>query len=374
MLYWLLSTSKQKGCWVAPIYNQCKKVFTEIVGASHSIIQEKNKADLTIKFINGSTLQFLSAERPDSIRGFSFNYLVIDEAAYVKEIALLEAIFPTLTALGKKCLMISTPASKNHFYKYYLKGLNGDGDYISFSGKSTDNPFIDEEFIQEQRASLPAEIFAQEYLAEFSDATSQVFKGLDQVCVVPNYEQPIKAKRYFAGIDTGLSNDWSVLSIFEETGKLCYLKRLKGENIQTIANQFTTTLQQYPINGGYIETNGIGKAMFDLISPKIRKMRPFTTTQDSKTQIVRLLIEDIQNQIIELPNKDLEPEVYKELSLYTYKLNTNGKLSFSHPQGMNDDIVDSLMLANKARNEIQTNKIYIGKPNISFGNDRSRIM
>jgi hypothetical protein len=47
--------------------------------------------------------------------------------------------------------------------------------------------------------------------------------------------------------------------------------------------------------------------------------------------------------------------------LYTYKLNTNGKLSFTHPQGIHDDIVDSIMLANKARNEIQTNKIYIGR-------------
>jgi hypothetical protein len=373
LLYWLLSTGNQKGAWISPIYNQAKKVFNELVGASHSLIQEKNKADLTIKFLNGSTLQFLSAERPDSIRGFSFHYLVIDEAAYVKENAILEAILPTLTALGKKCLMISTPAAKNHFYKYYLKGIDQSGDYASFSGKSTDNPFIDEQFIEEQRVSLPAEIFAQEYLAEFSDATSQVFKGLDNVCVVNQYEQPNKAKRYFAGIDTGLSNDWSVLTIFEETGRLVFLKRLKGENIQAIASQFTDVLSRYNINGGYIETNGIGKAMFDLINPRIRKMRPFTTTQDSKTQIVRLLIEDIQNQVVELSSRELEPELYRELSLYTYKLNTNGKLSFSHPAGMNDDIVDSLMLANKARNEIQTNSIYIGKP--TFGsNHRSRIM
>ena len=58
-------------------------------------------------------------------------------------------------------------------------------------------------------------------------------------------------------------------------------------------------------------------------------------------------------------NKELEPELFKELTLYTYKLSNNGKLSFSHPNGIHDDLVDSLMLANKARNEIQSNKMYI---------------
>jgi hypothetical protein len=71
------------------------------------------------------------------------------------------------------------------------------------------------------------------------------------------------------------------------------------------------------------------------------------------------LISDLEAHIIELPTKELEPEVYKELSLYTYKLSNNGKLSFTHQNGLHDDIVDAIMLANKARNEIRSNKMYI---------------
>lgn len=113
ILYWLLSNKGQKGAWIAPIYNQCKKVFTELTNASHEIITRQNKADLTIEFINGSTLQFLSTDNYNTIRGFSFNYMVVDEAAYVKEEAINEAVFPTLSAIGKKCLIISTPKAKN---------------------------------------------------------------------------------------------------------------------------------------------------------------------------------------------------------------------------------------------------------------------
>ena len=78
--------------------------------------------------------------------------MVIDEAAYIKENAFQEAILPTLTAIGKKCLIISTPKSKNWFYKYYLKGVSDSIDYVSFRGHSTDNPYIDQSFIAEQKA------------------------------------------------------------------------------------------------------------------------------------------------------------------------------------------------------------------------------
>ena len=359
LLYWLLQKPNQKGAWISPIYNQAKKVFQELSDASNSIIQQSNKAELTIKFINGSTLQFLSSERADSVRGFSFNYMVVDEAAYVNERGFETAILPTLTAIGKKCLIISTPKSKNWFYKYYLKGINDSIEYISFRGKSTDNPYIDQSFIAEQRLSLPNDIFRQEYEAEFTDAGSEVFRGVEQACIVPQYNKQDKSSRCFAGIDVGLSNDYSVLTILNEAGRVLLIDRLRGENISTIANRFNDILSRFRIEGGYVEENGIGAAMRDLIIPRNRRIRGFTTTQDSKTQIVRTLISDLEAGILELPTKELEPEMFKELTLYTYKLSNNGKLSFSHPNGIHDDLVDSLMLANKARNEIRSNKMYI---------------
>ena len=359
LLYWLLHKPNQKGCWISPIYNQAKKVFQELSDASQSIIQSSNKAELTLKFLNGSTVQFLSSERPDSVRGFSFHYMVVDEAAYVNERGFETAILPTLTALGKKCLIISTPKSKNWFYKYYLRGLDNHDEYISFRGQSTDNPYIDQSFIAEQRLSLPDDIFRQEYMAEFTDAGSEVFRGVDQACIVPQYTHSDKASRCFVGIDTGLSNDYSVLCIMNEAGRVLLIDRLRGENINTIANRFNDILSKFRIEGGYVEENGIGAAMRDLVIPRNRRIRGFTTTQDSKTTIVRTLISDLESSIIELPTKELEPEVYKELSLYTYKLSNNGKLSFTHQNGLHDDIVDALMLANKARNEIRSNKMYI---------------
>jgi hypothetical protein len=175
MLYWLLKTPNQKGVWITPIYNQCKKIFQELTNAANPLITAQNKADLTITFINGSTLQFLSTNNYNTIRGFSFHYMVIDEAAFIREEAINEAVLPTLTALGKKCLIISTPKSKNWFYHYFLRGNVSSDVYISFKGVSRDNPYVNRNFLIEQQKSLPKDIYNQEYLAEFTDAGQDVF-------------------------------------------------------------------------------------------------------------------------------------------------------------------------------------------------------
>ena len=375
MLYWLLKNKNQKGCWVSPIYNQAKKVFQELSSASNQIITSSNKADLTITFVNGSTIQFLSAERYDSIRGFSFNYMIIDECAYIREEALTEAILPTLSALGKKVLMISTPKSKNWFYTYYLKGLDEGGDYISFRGISTDNPHINKDFIAEQAKSLPTEIYRQEYLAEFSESTNDVFRGLEAVCNLNNWDETRTTRDYF-GIDFGMSNDYTVCTILSESGRCKKILRFNGKSYEESSKTIINELKRYNIKAGYVETNGPGQAIFELIKGYFRQTKPFYTSQDSKAQAVRKLIYDIEEMVIELPSKDLFPELYNELSSYTYKVNTNGKLSFSHPPGYSDDCVDSLWLANLAREELGNNRnsLYIGSINKGKTNGRVKTM
>jgi len=365
MLYWLLQNPKQKGAWISPIYNQCRKVFDELISAAHSIIVKQNKAELTIEFINGSTLVFLSSENYNNIRGFSFNYMVIDEAAFVKQDAIEQAIMPTLTAIGKKCLIISTPKSKNWFYEYFVRGNTLNNVYISFKGISRDNPYVDKDFLIEQHKSLPREIYYQEYLAEFTDAGNDVFTNLDLVCMLDEFGIPNRSERYFIGVDTGISNDFTVCVIQSESGRVEKILRTNGRTFEEIGKDIVLECSRWNIVGGFCEVNGIGLAMFELLKPRIRKLMPFTTTQDSKTKGVRKLIYDIQEGKVELPSKQLMPEVFNEMSAYTFKYAANGNISFTHPNGMHDDVVDAIMLANLARNEqaFSKSKIYIGNIN-----------
>jgi hypothetical protein len=365
LLYWLLQNPNQKGCWVSPVYNQCRKVFQELTNASHEIITKSNKAELTVEFVNGSTLIFLSSERPDSIRGFSFNYVIVDEASFVSEQAVNEAIFPTLSALGKKCLIISTPKSKNWFFNAYLKGLDEGGDYISFRGESAENPYISQTFVEEQRRSLPDSIFRAEYMAEFTDAGNDVFSNLDNVCIINGWNEPRNGEKYFAGIDFGISNDFSVCTIISGTGRVAHVERINGSSYAEIAKRFITNLKRFRITSGYAEVNGPGLPVFELISKEVRNLKEFYTSNESKNQGIRTLIYDIQEGVLELPSKDFFPHLYNELNAYSYKVNATGTISFNAPNGYFDDCVMSLMLANESRTKsvVKKSGIYIGQGN-----------
>jgi len=294
-----------------------------------------------------------------------FCLVIIECAAFVKQDAVNEAILPTLTALGKKCLIISTPKSKNWFYEYFVRGNTSSNVYISFKGISRDNPYVSKDFLVEQHKSLPRDIYYQEYLAEFTDAGNDVFTNLDLVCMLDEWGIPNRAERYYIGVDTGITNDYSVCVIQSESGRVEKIIRTNGRTFEEIGKDIVFECRKWNIVGGFCETNGIGLAMFELLKPQIRKLMPFTTTQDSKTKGVRKLIYDIQEGKVELPSKQLMPEVFNEMSAYTFKYAANGNISFTHPNGMHDDVVDGIMLANLARNEqaFSKSKIYIGNIN-----------
>lgn len=352
-LYWLLKHNNTKLGYITPIYALGKEVFDIIQSKTYELIESSNKSDLTIKFINGSTIKFLSADRADSVRGFRFHYLIMDEVAYIQKDAIENAILPTLNPLGKKCLMISTPRGKNHFYEYYLKGQQGDKDYISHRIPLSDCPYIKNELIEEARRSLPTDVFRAEYNAEFTDSTNDVFQNLEINCVLNAWTDYNRGDRYFAGIDVGLSADYSVLTIINEAGRVVYVDRVNNDTLENISIRFGTAIQRYSVSAIYVEGNGVGVGLYELINKRFRNVKKYITTQDNKMTAVRTLLTDLDAGRLELPSKDFFPPLYNELSAYTFKYSANGKISFSHPNGMNDDCVDSLWMANQARNELK---------------------
>lgn len=343
MLYWLLSTPKQKGGWISPVFAQAKSVMDQIVSNSQAVIESSNRMEGTIVFVNGSTLKFLSSDSPDNIRGFRFTHLILDEAAFHKESSINTAILPTLNPSGKKCLMISTPRGRNHFYHWYNRD-----NVVATSFPLTECPYINQDLVDEARQSLPPDIFRQEFEAAFVDSANDVFTGVERVSTIGMFSLQ-KYQDAYVGIDTGLTDDMSVLTIMSPVGRVLWVEALNNRTIQEIADKFKNIMGNFNIVGGYVETNGIGKAMADLVRPKFRKIRELSMTQDRKMDMVRKLISDIETMTVELPSDDLLPELHKEFGSYTYKLSNNGKLSFTHAPGQHDDYLDSLMLCNYSR-------------------------
>ena len=90
MLYFAINDKNTTTCFISPIYSQARKVMEEMYEAikDSDIIERVNFSNFEIKLKTGSKILFKSAEREDGLRGYTFDYLLIDEASYIKESAI----------------------------------------------------------------------------------------------------------------------------------------------------------------------------------------------------------------------------------------------------------------------------------------------
>ncbi len=339
--YWAINNPGSKIGWVSPVYKQSEKVFDEMARAFQPDFIKVNAQKLTIE-VNGSTIQFFSAERYHNIRGFTFDYLVCDEFAFMAEQAWTEVLRATVLIKGKKVLLISTPKGKNHFYTLFnLDGINEQ--YKSFKMSSYDG-LAEKEEIDGARYTLPEHIFRQEYLAEFVDNGSGVFSN------VPILDTNHGSK-FYAGIDLGRADDYTVLTILNEKGNMVYCERWRHNTWQNIINAMLPILSRFKPRV-LIEVNSIGDVIFEQLGKVYASVYPFVTTSKSKQDIVEGLQVAIQNK--EFTLLDLE-WLKKEFDLFTYEYSPKTRsIKYSAPTGFHDDGVMSCCLAYQCLKEWKT--------------------
>jgi phage terminase large subunit-like protein len=333
--YWAFNEKGVQIAWVSPIYKQAKKVFDEMVKAfDNSNLITSNASELIIKTKNNSTIQFFSAERYDNLRGFTFDYLVCDEFAFIDERAWTEVLRATVLVKGKKVLLISTPKGKNHFYNLFnLDGVNPA--YKSFKMTSYDGLAQADE-IDGARHTLPDNVFRQEYLAEFIDSGSGVFTNIK----INN--NPQHSNRYFAGIDLGRADDYTVLTILNEFGEMVFCERWRHNTWSNIVDSLVAVLKRFDAHC-FVEVNSIGDVIFEQIKAVYYKIEPFTTTSKSKQEAVESLQVAIQNGKFSMNEIDW---LKKEFDIFTYEYSHKSRsIKYSAPQGFHDDGVMSCCIA-----------------------------
>jgi len=351
VLMWALKDKKCKIGWVSPIYKQAKKVFDELDKAIYNsgLCKSRNKQDLEFELVTGSTIQFFSSERYDNIRGFTFDYLVCDEFAFMDEKAWTEVLRATVLVRGKKVLLISTPKGRNHFYNIYnLDGV--DPKYKSFTMTSYDNPIIDPTEIDDARRTLPDHVFRQEYLAEFIDGGTSPFKEWVE-------KQGDRTGRLYAGIDLGRADDWTVITVINEQGEMVYVDRWRQTSWDAIVANLGKVLNEYRPQT-YVEVNSIGDAIYEQLQKVYDKQRlhPFVTTSKSKQDVIeQLIVANQQGEGTIVPIDWLK----KEYEVFTYEYSPKTKnVRYTAPAGFHDDGVMSHAIAYEAMRKLKVRGVY----------------
>jgi len=359
-LYYAINT-KCKILWVSPVYSITKNVFNEIVEGliGSGAIQEYYKADQSIKFINGSEIIFKSATNYDSIRGGSYEYVFVDEAAYIEEEAWTKAIRPTQNVKGVKAFITSTPRGKNYFYRLSQLGMGTENDNYQYHYMNyRDNPYYDLLEVEDARKTLPDAVFNQEYEAKFTDDQGAVFENLIELAIIQEFiSKRQNGDRYYAGLDLARQTDFTVLTIMNQRKEVVFVYRTNKQSWDFIVKTIIKYLHIFqPVL--YVEVNSIGDVIFENIKKFYKRIYPFVTTQRSKEELIEELIYEFSDGNIYIPTRDLFPEMFQELGVFTFEYSKKTRsIKYGAPVGFHDDCVISLGLANKATKKAAANQM-----------------
>ena len=164
---------------LAPAERQAKELFAKVAESYRALghpMPTDSYRKLGVAFANGSRIEALPGTEK-TIRGFSgASLLVLDEASRVAD-ELYYAVRPMLAVSGGRLLMLSTPFGKRGVF--HQEWTEGEG-WERYEVPAADVPRIPPAFLEEERRSLPAWIYRQEYECSFEDTEDQLF-GFDLV-------------------------------------------------------------------------------------------------------------------------------------------------------------------------------------------------
>jgi phage terminase large subunit-like protein len=164
--------------YVSPTMGQSRQIIWDLLlELGGDVIQSSHINNLDITLINGARIYVRGADRPDTLRGVSLTYAVLDEVADIKPEAWEQVIRASLTDKIGRAIFIGTPRGRNWFYNLFKLGQNEtDSDWKSWHFTTKDNPMIDPNEIESAKKTLSSFSFKQEYMASFDTAGSDIFK------------------------------------------------------------------------------------------------------------------------------------------------------------------------------------------------------
>ena len=164
--------------YVAPTQGQARQIIWDVLmELGRDVIQSSHVNNMDITLINGAKIYVRGSDRPDTLRGVSLTYLVLDEVADIKSETWEKVLRASLSDKKGNALFIGTPKGRNWFYDMYNLGKSeNDSEWKSWHFTTKDNPLIDPQEIEGAKKTLSSFSFKQEYEASFDNAGTDLFK------------------------------------------------------------------------------------------------------------------------------------------------------------------------------------------------------
>jgi len=269
------------------LYSKLQLAYENLPQFLQQGVVEWNKTSLKLE--NGSRV-VCDATSSGAIRGGSFNFLLLDEYAFLPSHVAEEfyaSTYPTISAgTTTKLVIVSTPNGMNHFHKLWVDANRAEGHklknkFIPIEVSWRDVPITsggrkrDDVWAAEQIANTSPEQFEQEYGCSFLGSSNTLIATSKLNVLAPEeflqedsdglriFELPKKDEIYFlqADVSRGQGSDYSAFTVINGTSapyKVVASYRNNAVSPFNFPNVIKKVGERY--NNAYVlvETNDIG--------------------------------------------------------------------------------------------------------------------
>ncbi len=341
----------------APSLRQSMIMFDRIVTFVYSSARLRNKVvritRTLVSFENGSRIIALPCSE-HRLRGYTANMVICDEASWVSEKVILEVLFPMLTTTQGYAIFLSTPWDKNHFF--YRAFVNPA--YSVHRVKSEECPLVTKEFLEEMRQNMTHEAYLMEYEAEFVEALNSYFpqslirSGVELAQKLgaefyPSLEVSFPSGDFYAGVDFGKLQDYSVLAVIkreDEILKLVYVHQFPLETPYTqVIGHLVRANQKFQFRSVLVDQTGVGEPVLEEMQNQgLRNVEGVKFTVQTKEELLTSLKIAMEQNRLAIP---YHRQLCQQINEQQYEYSKSGHLQFKHPENSHDDMLWALALA-----------------------------
>ena len=348
LLYYALQAKAGHVFYVAPTQGQARDIMWQVLlEKGNAVIKNSHINNLQVTLINGATISLKGADRPETMRGVSLKYLVMDEYADMKPEVWEQILRPALADQKGGALFIGTPMGRNHFYDLYKYAEDEEDDtWNAWHFTSYDNPLLDAKEIDAAKKSMSSFAFRQEFMASFEAQGSDLFK---EEWIQMGTEEP-KDGSYYLAIDMAGFEDATAKkkkkSRLDSTSIACVKVSESGWWVDDIihgrwtfeetAEKIFEAVEKYQPLGVGIEKGISKQAIMSPLTDMMRQRNTFFTIQElthgnkrKVDRVVAALQGRFEHGTITLNKGEWNIQFLDEL------------FQFPNPQ-VHDDLIDSL--------------------------------
>jgi len=360
---------------VAPFFSLVSRTFERVWAILHDknglnfkgekwILSGSSLKNLTIRLPNNSFVIGKTADNPLSLAGEDLDLIVIDESCLMKDFKdIWRRLHPRIAVRHGKILAITTPVGQDTFYDLWCHAKTMKR-WESFHFPTSANPAFPKEMLDEIKATISAEDFAQDYNASVTIKSGRFFgefsdKNLKKWNYDPNLET-------IMGIDFGLRRPHMIWAQIDKDDNIYIFDECAIPNMQVPALINIVNSKPYAVSARYVDPAGTSAnsqtGLSDIMQfenaqiPLLYSFNPYDRDVKEGSKIIAGKICNCYKERSLFIDPDKCPVTVKSFFNIIVDKNT-GKYK---KDGINDHAIDTVRYMLVNRFPIETDEAFVG--------------